>query len=137
MSAQYPALNSDDRGFDRRYLAAGEVSDHGDGTIMLPTSQRIDWWHKLDQLRPRLSTTPTMAAMTARLWHTGERRPVAVEHKAWEDSGAHPKHARAKRWTGGATEKQVDDHSRHGDEADIDGGVLAAAVEKRINQRAT
>ena len=137
MLAQYPALNSDDRGFDRRYLAAGEVSDHGDGTTTFPTSQRTDWWHKLDQLRPGPSTTMAMAATTVQLWHAGERRLVAVKHKAWEDSGAHPEHARAERWTGGATEKRVDDHSRHGGEADVDSGAPVAAVDERINQRAT
>ena len=73
----------------------------------------------------------------ARLRHAGEGRPVAVKHKAQEDSGADPKHARAERWTGGATEKLVVDHSGHGGEADVDGGVPAAAVDKRINQRAT
>ena len=74
-----------------------------------------------------------MAATTARLWHVGERRLVAVKQNAWEVSGAHPEHARAERWTGGATEKQVDDHSRHGGEADVDGGVPASIVEERIN----
>ena len=74
--------------------------------------------------------TPAMAATTARLQHVGERRLVVVKHKAWEVLGAHPKHARAKRWIGGATEKRVDDHSRHG-------GAPVAAVDEWINQRAT
>ena len=73
----------------------------------------------------------------ARLRHAGERRSVAVKHKAWKDSGAHPKHARAERWTRGATEKRVDNHSRHGSEVDIDDGAPVAAVDEQINQRAT
>ena len=54
-----------------------------------------------------------MAATTAWLQHISKGRPVAVKHKAREDSGAHPKHARAERWTGGATEELVVDHSKH------------------------
>ena len=76
-----------------------------------------------------------MAATTARLWHVSERRPVAVRHKAWEDTGAHPKHTRAEIWIGGATEKRVDDHSSHGSASYIDGGVSVAAVDERINQQ--
>ena len=45
MSAQCPALNSDDQGFDRRYLGAGEVVGDGEGTTMFPTSQRVGWWY--------------------------------------------------------------------------------------------
>ena len=62
MSAQYPALNSDDHGFDRWYLATGEVSSHSEGTNAYPTSQHIDWWHKLNRLRRGSSLTPTMVA---------------------------------------------------------------------------
>ena len=78
-----------------------------------------------------------MAATTAWLHYAGERMPVAVKQNAWEVSGAHPKHARAERWTGGATEKQVDDHSRHGGEADVDGGISMAAVDEWVNQQGT
>ena len=78
-----------------------------------------------------------MADTTVRLQHAGERRLVVVKHKAWEDSGAHPEHARAERWTGGATEKRVDDHSRHGGEANVDGGAPMAAVDEQINHRTT
>ena len=78
-----------------------------------------------------------MAITMVRLWHTGETRPVAVKQKAQEESGAHPKHTRAERWTGGATEKLVVDHSGHGGEADVDGGVPVAAVDKRSNQKVT
>ena len=44
MLAPFPALNSDDRGFDRRYLAAGEVSGNGEGTNMFPhiTTHRLE-----------------------------------------------------------------------------------------------
>ena len=34
-------------------------------------------------------------------------------------------------------EKRVDDHCRHGGEANVDGGAPVAAVDERINQRAT
>ena len=71
-----------------------------------------------------------MADTAVRLWHISERRPVAIKHKAWEVLGAHPKHARDERWTGGATEKRVDDHSRHSGEADIDGGAPVATVDE-------
>ena len=78
-----------------------------------------------------------MAATTAWLCYASEMRPVVVKQNAWEVSGAHPEHARAERWTGGATEKRVDDHSTHGGEADVDGGAPVAAVDEQINQRAT
>ena len=55
-----------------------------------------------------------MADMAVRLRYAGEMRPVAVKQKVWEDSVAHPKHARAERGIGGATEKLVVDHCRHG-----------------------
>jgi len=55
-----------------------------------------------------------MADTVMRLRYAGEERPVAVKQKVWEDSVAHPKHARAERGTGGATEKLVVDHCRHG-----------------------
>ena len=118
---------------DRRFLADGEVSGHGEGTTTFSITRRFGWWHKLDQLRPGPSTTLTMVATTARLRHVDKRRPVAVKQNAWEDSGAHPKHIRAERWTGGATEKRVNDHSRHGGEADVDDGVPASVVEERSN----
>ena len=50
-----------------------------------------------------------MAATVAWLHYTGKVRPVAVKQKAWEDSVAHPKHARAKGGTGGAIEELVID----------------------------
>ena len=68
------------------------------------------------------------------LRYAGEVRPVAVKQKAWEDLVAHPKHARAERGIGGATEKRVDDHSKHGGASCVDGGVLVATVDERINQ---
>ena len=55
-----------------------------------------------------------MADTAMRLHYAGEVRPVAVKQKVWEDSTAHPKHARVERGTGGATEKLVVDHYRHG-----------------------
>ena len=48
-----------------------------------------------------------------RLHYADEVRLVVVKQKVWEDSVAHPKHARAERGTGGATEKLVVDHCRH------------------------
>ena len=78
-----------------------------------------------------------MAATTARLQHADERRPVVVKQNAWEESGAHPKHTRAERWTGGATEKLVVGHSKHGGEAYVDGGVSVAAVDEMIKQQGT
>ena len=78
-----------------------------------------------------------MAATTARLRHAGERRPVAIKHKAWEDSGAYPKHARAERWTGGAMEKLVGEQGSHGGTADVDGGVPVAVVDEKVTQQDT
>ena len=78
-----------------------------------------------------------MAATTARLWHVSERRPVAVRHKAWEDTGAHPKDARAERWTGEATEKLGDEQGSHGGSADVDGGVPVVAMDEKITQQGT
>ena len=78
-----------------------------------------------------------MADMAVRLCYAGETEPVAVKQQAQEESGAHPKHARAERWTGGATEKLVVGHSKHGGEVDIDGGVPVAAAEKMIKQQGT
>ena len=112
---------------DRRFLADGEVSGHGEGTTTFSITRRFGWWHKLDQLQRVSSLTPAMAATTARLHYAGETRLVAVKKNAWEESGAHPKHTRAEIRTGGATEKRVVDHSKHG------GGVPASVVEERSN----
>ena len=68
----------------------------------------------MHQSRLKPSSTPPMADTAARLRYAGEERPVAVKQKVWEDSVAHPKHARAERGTRGATEKHVVDHCRHG-----------------------
>ena len=73
----------------------------------------------------------------ARPCYAGETRPIEIKQNAWEESGAHPKHIRAERGTGGATEKRVDDHSSHGDASYVDGGVPVAVVDKRINQPGT
>ena len=75
-----------------------------------------------------------MAATMARLRHARERRLVAMKHKAWEDSGAYPKHARAERWTGGAMKKLIVGHSKHGEACCVDGSVLATAVDKKVTQ---
>jgi len=78
-----------------------------------------------------------MADTAVRQRYTGEGRPVAVKEKAQEASGAHPKHTRAERWTGGATEKLVVGHSKHGGEANVDGGISVTAVDEMINQQGT
>ena len=75
--------------------------------------------------------------MAVRLRYAGEVRPVAVKQNAWEDSVAHPKHARAERGTGGATEELVVDQGRYGGSASVDGSVLVAMVDERINQQGT
>ena len=67
----------------------------------------------MHQSRLKPSSTPAMADTAVRLHYAGEVRPVAVKQKVWEDSVAHPKHARAERGTGGATEKLIVDHRRH------------------------
>ena len=69
-----------------------------------------------------------------RLRYTGETSPVAVKQSAWEESGAHPKHARAEIRTGGATVKRVDDHSSHDGASYVGSGVPVVVVDKRINQ---
>ena len=81
MSAQYPVLNSDDHGFDRRYLAASEVAGDGEGTTMSPTSQRVSWWYYLNQKRLGPSSSSAMAATTAQLRYAGETRPEAVKKR--------------------------------------------------------
>jgi len=134
MSAPFPALTTAVKLADRRFLTDGEVSGDGQGTTTFPTSQRVDWLHKLDQLRPGPSTTLTMVATTARLRHVDKRRPVAVKQNAWEDSGAHPKHIRAERWTGGAMKKLIVGHSKHGEACCVDGSVLVTAVDKKVTQ---
>ena len=78
-----------------------------------------------------------MVATMAWLCYVSETRPVAVKQSTWEESGAHPKHARAEIGTGGSTVKRVDDHSSHGGGSNVDGGVLVAAVDKRLNQQVT
>ena len=78
-----------------------------------------------------------MADTAVRQRYTGEGRPVAVKEKAQEASGAHPKHTRAERWTGGATEKLVVGHSTHGGEVDVDGVVPVTAVDEMIKQQGT
>ena len=78
-----------------------------------------------------------MAATTARLRHAGESGLVAIKHKAWEDSGAYPKHARAERWTGGATEKLIGEQGSHGGTADVDGGAPVATVDEKVTQQGT
>ena len=69
-----------------------------------------------------------------RLRYTGETSPVAVKLSTWEESGAHPKHARVEIRTGGAAVKRVDGHSSHGDAGFVGGGVPVAVVDKRLNQ---
>ena len=71
------------------------------------------------------------------LRYAGETRPVAVKQSTREESGAHPKHARAEIRTGGAARKRVDDHRRHGGASNVDGGVLVAMVDKKLNQQGT
>ena len=71
------------------------------------------------------------------LCYANETRTVAVKQSAQEESGAHPKHARAEIRTGGAAVKRVDGHSSHGDVGFVGGGVPVAAVDKRLNQQGT
>ena len=78
-----------------------------------------------------------MVVMTAWLRYTGETRPVTVKRSTWEESGAHPKHARAEIRTGEVAVKQVDGHSSHGDAGFVGGGVPVAVVDKRLNQQGT
>ena len=78
-----------------------------------------------------------MADMAERLRYADATKLVAVKQQAQEESGAHPKHARAERWTGGATEKLVVGHSKHDGEADVDDGVSVAAVDEMIKQQGT
>ena len=75
-----------------------------------------------------------MVATMARLRHAGESGSVVIKHKAWEDSGAYPKHARAERWTKGAMEKLVGEQGSHGGTADVDGGVPVATVDENVTQ---
>jgi len=82
MSAPFPALTTAAKLVDRRFLADGEVSGDDQGTTTFPTSQRIDWWHKLDQLQRGSSLTPVMAATTAWLPYASDTRPVVVKQKA-------------------------------------------------------
>ena len=91
----------------------------------------------MHQLQLKPSSTPAMADTAERLRYADATKSVAVKQQAQEESGAHPKHARAERWTGGATEKLVVGHSKHGGEVDIDGGVPVAAAEKMIKQQGT
>ena len=75
-----------------------------------------------------------MVATTTQLRYADETRLVAVKQSTWEESGAHPKHARAEIRTGGAAVKRVDGHSSHGDAGFVGGGVPVAVVDKRLNQ---
>ena len=78
-----------------------------------------------------------MADTAERLRYADATKSVAVKQQAQEESGAHPKHARAERWTGGATEKLGVGHSKHGGEADVDGGAPVATVDEMVTQQGT
>ena len=91
----------------------------------------------LHQLQLKPSSMPAMADTAERLRYADATKSVAVKQQAQEESGAHPKHARAERWTGGATEKLVVGHSKHGGEADVDGGVSVTTVGEMIKQQGT
>ena len=75
-----------------------------------------------------------MADTAERLRYADAMKSVAVKQQAQEESGAHPKHARAERWTRGATEKLIIGHSKHGGEVDVDGDVSVTALDKRFNK---
>ena len=100
MSSSTSDVDYGDDGADRRYLDDGEINGDGEGTIMITTSRRTDLWHKRDQLLPGPSTTPAMAAMTARLRYAGEMKPKTVKQRAWEGPVAHHEHVGAKNETG-------------------------------------
>ena len=89
----------------------------------------------MHQLLLKPSSTPAIADTVERLRYADAIKSVAVKQQAQEESGAHPKHARAERWTGGATEKLVVGHSKHGGEADVDGAVPVIAVDEMIKQQ--
>ena len=72
-----------------------------------------------------------------RLRYTGETSPVAVKQSAWEESGAHPKHARAGNRTGEATLKLVVSHNNHGGANNVGYGAPVAAVDKMVTQQST
>ena len=78
-----------------------------------------------------------MADTVVRLHYAGEMRPVAAKQNAWEDSVAHPRHARAERGTEGVTEELVVDQGRYGSSAGVDGGVPVTAVDEMIKQQGT
>ena len=91
MSYSTSGFDSGDTRADRRYLADGETNGDDQGTKTLPSTRRIDLGHKLDQLRTGPSTTPAMAATTARLCYAGDVRLVKLKQMAQEASAAHPK----------------------------------------------
>ena len=76
-----------------------------------------------------------MAATAVRLRYAGEVRPVAVKQKAWEDSVAHPKLARAE---DEPEEQQRSLSSMTADTAEqavVDDGVPVAAVDEKVIQQ--
>ena len=91
MSSSTSGFDSGDTRADRRYLADGETNGDDQGTKTLPSTRRIDLGHKLDQLRTGPSTTPAMAATTARLRYAGDVRLVKLKQMDQEASAAHPK----------------------------------------------
>ena len=79
LSSLTSRVDSGDTRADRRYLADGETNGDDQGTKTLPSTRRIDLGHKLDQLRTGPSTTPAMAAMTARLHYAGDVRLIKLK----------------------------------------------------------
>ena len=78
-----------------------------------------------------------MAATTVRQHNANETEPVTVKRTTREEPGAHPEHAGAENWTGGATEERVDCHSNHDGASNVGGDAPVAAVDKRVNQPST
>ena len=130
MSSPTSRVDRGGDGSDRQNLAAGEINGDGQGTTMITTTRRIDWWHKSHRLLHNPSSALAMADIAARRCYAGKTRPVDHKPKAWKGSVAHPDHDRAKSKTGGVTETLVDVHSDPGGTDNDDGGEPVTVMDK-------